>query len=48
MFFFPVKYSNSPKDIKEKYMHLTNYSINKLSSNYTANDDAQATQGHKW
>ncbi|XP_044758366.1 tubulin polyglutamylase TTLL4-like isoform X2 [Coccinella septempunctata] len=46
--FASVKYSNNPKDIKEKYMHLTNYSINKLSSNYTANDDAHSTQGHKW
>lgn len=29
-------------------MHLTNYSINKLSSQYTANEDANACQGHKW
>lgn len=29
-------------------MHLTNYSINKLSANYTSNEDASACQGHKW
>lgn len=29
-------------------MHLTNYSINKLSSNYAKNEDANACQGHKW
>ncbi|KAK9887917.1 hypothetical protein WA026_000220 [Henosepilachna vigintioctopunctata] len=46
--FASVKYSTNAKDIKEKYMHLTNYSINKLSSNYTANEDAYSAQGHKW
>lgn len=29
-------------------MHLTNYSINKLSSQYATNEDANACQGHKW
>lgn len=29
-------------------MHLTNYSINKLSANYTKNEDANACKGHKW
>lgn len=29
-------------------MHLTNYSINKFSTQYTANEDANACQGHKW
>lgn len=29
-------------------MHLTNYSINKQSAQYTANEDAFACQGHKW
>lgn len=46
--FASVKYSNNAKDSKEKYMHLTNYSINKLSSHYTANEDAFSCQGHKW
>lgn len=29
-------------------MHLTNYSINKTSTQYTANDDAHSCNGHKW
>lgn len=29
-------------------MHLTNYSINKLSANYAKNEDANACLGHKW
>ncbi|KAK9752749.1 Tubulin-tyrosine ligase family [Popillia japonica] len=46
--FASAKYNDSVKDLKDRYMHLTNYSINKLSSQYTANEDANACQGHKW
>ncbi|XP_030768040.1 tubulin polyglutamylase TTLL4-like isoform X4 [Sitophilus oryzae] len=46
--FASVKYSDDIKDLKDRYMHLTNYSINKLSSQYTANEDANACHGHKW
>ncbi|CAH1183045.1 unnamed protein product [Ceutorhynchus assimilis] len=46
--FASAKYSDDVKDLKDRYMHLTNYSINKLSSQYTANEDANACQGHKW
>ncbi|XP_065161645.1 tubulin monoglutamylase TTLL4-like isoform X2 [Atheta coriaria] len=46
--FASVKYSDNDKDLKDRFMHLTNYSINKLSSQYTANEDANACQGHKW
>lgn len=46
--FASVKYSDDADDLKDRYMHLTNYSINKLSSQYTANEDANACQGHKW
>lgn len=46
--FASAKYSDDIKDLKDRYMHLTNYSINKLSSQYTANEDANACQGHKW
>ncbi|XP_017779155.1 PREDICTED: tubulin polyglutamylase TTLL4-like isoform X2 [Nicrophorus vespilloides] len=46
--FASVKYSDDDKDLKDRYMHLTNYSINKLSSQYTANEDANSCQGHKW
>lgn len=43
-----VKYSEKSETLHDRYMHLTNYSINKLSSNYTKNDNANACQGHKW
>ncbi|XP_060522806.1 tubulin monoglutamylase TTLL4-like isoform X2 [Cylas formicarius] len=46
--FASAKYSDDAKDLKDRYMHLTNYSINKLSSQYTTNEDANACQGHKW
>lgn len=46
--FASAKYSSNAKDLKDRYMHLTNYSINKFSSQYTANEDANACQGHKW
>ncbi|CAH0564167.1 unnamed protein product [Brassicogethes aeneus] len=46
--FASAKYSDDSKDLKDRYRHLTNYSINKLSDQYTANEDANACQGHKW
>ncbi len=42
------KYSNSVKTIGDKFMHLTNYSINKSNKDYKANDDENACYGHKW
>lgn len=47
-FKFPVKYSDEISTLANRYMHLTNYSINKLSNNYAANEDAEACVGHKW
>ncbi|XP_050099640.1 tubulin monoglutamylase TTLL4 isoform X3 [Anopheles aquasalis] len=46
--FASVKYSEKSETLSDRYMHLTNYSINKLSNNYTQNEDADACQGHKW
>lgn len=46
--FFLAKYSDDINSLSDRYMHLTNYSINKLSSQYTANEDANACKGHKW
>ncbi|XP_022163960.1 uncharacterized protein LOC111029304 [Myzus persicae] len=46
--FASVKYSSDLNTICDRYMHLTNYSINRLSSQYTENEDADACQGHKW
>lgn len=46
--FASVKYSTDDKTLSDRYMHLTNYSINKLSENYTSNEDADSCSGHKW
>lgn len=46
--FASVKYSNNADTLNDRFMHLTNYSINKLSSNYTKNEDAESCTGHKW
>ena len=45
--FAPVKYSNNSED-RDKFMHLTNYSLNKNCEHYTKNDDANTCNGHKW
>ena len=42
------KYSNSVKTIGDKFMHLTNYSINKTNKDYKTNNDEKACTGHKW
>lgn len=47
-FFFSVKYNNDISSLNDRYMHLTNYSINRLSKNYTPNEDYSACEGHKW
>ncbi|XP_015280557.1 PREDICTED: tubulin polyglutamylase TTLL4, partial [Gekko japonicus] len=46
--FASCKYSSSTKSLNNKYMHLTNYSINKKNVEYKANGDETACQGHKW
>ncbi|KAL1122063.1 hypothetical protein AAG570_003469 [Ranatra chinensis] len=46
--FASVKYSDDMNTLADRYMHLTNYSINKFSTQYTQNEDAEACQGHKW
>lgn len=43
-----VKYSDKSDTLSDRCMHLTNYSINKLSSNYSKNEDVNACHGHKW
>lgn len=45
---FPVKYNDELASLNDRYMHLTNYSINRLSKNYTPNEDFAACEGHKW
>lgn len=46
--FASCKYSPSMKTLSNKFMHLTNYSVNKKNSEYQANSDDKACQGHKW
>ncbi|XP_046406892.1 tubulin monoglutamylase TTLL4-like isoform X3 [Ischnura elegans] len=41
-------YSPDTSTLSDKYVHLTNYSVNKKSSRYMANQDPSACQGHKW
>lgn len=47
---FPLtsRYSPSMKSLGNKFMHLTNYSVNKKNAEYQANEDETACQGHKW
>lgn len=45
---YHLRYSNSVKTIDDKYMHLTNYSINKSNKEYKSNNDEKACFGHKW
>ena len=42
------KYSNSNKTISDRFMHLTNFSINKSNKEYQSNNDQNACFGHKW
>ncbi|XP_045152855.1 tubulin monoglutamylase TTLL4 [Echinops telfairi] len=46
--FASCKYSPSMKSLSNKFMHLTNYSVNKKNVEYQANADETACQGHKW
>ncbi|XP_062861890.1 tubulin polyglutamylase TTLL4 [Trichomycterus rosablanca] len=46
--FASCKYSSSMKSLNNKFMHLTNYSVNKKNSEYQTNSDDKACQGHKW
>ena len=44
----PPRYSTATKSISNRFMHLTNYSVNKKNSSFTANSDETVCQGHKW
>nr|BAN21167.1 conserved hypothetical protein [Riptortus pedestris] len=46
--FASARYSDDLKTLSDRYIHLTNYSINKFSNSYSMNDDAGACLGHKW
>ncbi|XP_055375530.1 tubulin monoglutamylase TTLL4-like isoform X2 [Condylostylus longicornis] len=46
--FASVQYRDDIHSLKDRCMHLTNYSINKFSTHYAKNEDHNACQGHKW
>lgn len=46
--FASVKYNEDINYLSDRFMHLTNYSINKTSATYTSNDCADSCTGHKW
>ncbi|XP_072902278.1 tubulin monoglutamylase TTLL4 isoform X1 [Hemitrygon akajei] len=46
--FASCKYSSSMKTLGNKFMHLTNYSVNKLNAEYKPNCSEKLCQGHKW
>ncbi|KOC61042.1 Tubulin polyglutamylase TTLL4 [Habropoda laboriosa] len=46
--FASVKYNDDINYLSDRFMHLTNYSINKTNSTYTNNDCADSCTGHKW
>lgn len=41
-------YSKNTKSLKKRMTHLTNYSVNKKSDNFQANEDVNACEGDKW
>ncbi|KAM4662158.1 tubulin polyglutamylase TTLL5 isoform 2-T2 [Discoglossus pictus] len=47
--FATVRYDRTPKNIKNQFMHLTNYSVNKKSGDYVSCDDPEVEDyGNKW
>lgn len=46
--FATVKYSTATRHLSNRFVHLTNYSVNKKNKNFQANADETVRQGHKW
>lgn len=47
--FATSEYNIKNKDIKKRYVHLTNFSVNKHSKNFVKNENADAdNEGSKW
>ncbi|NWV05480.1 TTLL5 polyglutamylase, partial [Ptilonorhynchus violaceus] len=47
--FATVRYDQATKNIKNQFMHLTNYSVNKKSGDYVSCDDPEVEDyGNKW
>ncbi|NXX68695.1 TTLL4 polyglutamylase, partial [Spizella passerina] len=46
--FASCRYSSSVESLGNKFIHLTNYSVNRKNAAYKPNSDETACQGHKW
>lgn len=46
--FASMKYSQDSEDLADRYVHLTNYSINKKSATYASSTTGDSCDGHKW
>ena len=46
--FATEKYTNSQDTLSNRFVHLTNYSVNKLNSNFHLTEDGKQAEGHKW
>ncbi|XP_066582772.1 tubulin monoglutamylase TTLL4-like [Prorops nasuta] len=46
--FASVKYVDDINYLSDRFMHLTNYSINKTNASYTNADSVDSATGHKW
>lgn len=46
--FASTKYSTDTKSLNNRYIHLTNYSVNKHNEKYIVNVNANSCEGHKW
>jgi len=42
------RYSSSSKSLHNRFMHLTNYTVNRNNSEYQSNSSDTIRQGHKW
>ncbi|KAH9524644.1 Tubulin polyglutamylase ttll4 [Bulinus truncatus] len=46
--FASCKYSSSTKSLSNRFIHLTNYSVNKKNTQYLSNSNTTVCEGHKW
>lgn len=46
--FATAKYSSNANTLANRFIHLTNYSVNRLNDKYESNSDTEACKGHKW
>jgi len=46
--FATAQYSNDPAEIGNNFIHLTNYSVNKMNKEFVFNEKPGEYEGHKW